>query len=40
VDQCWSQKSPSIRAAEKGAAESAYEEARRAYRRILEESES
>jgi hypothetical protein len=39
VDQCWSQKSPRISAKERPEAEAAYEHARQAYRRILEESE-
>ncbi|HEV2864276.1 MAG TPA: CehA/McbA family metallohydrolase [Pyrinomonadaceae bacterium] len=39
VDQCWTQKAPQIRAGERAAAERAYEEARRTYRRILAECE-
>lgn len=39
VDQCWSQKSPRIRATEREAAERAYELARVRYRRIVAESE-
>ena len=38
VDVCWQQKEPQIRAAEKKAAEAAYDVAREAYRRILRES--
>src|SRR4029077_20436766 len=38
VDQCWSQKEPAIRAAEKEAAKKAYDVARDAYKRILSES--
>jgi hypothetical protein len=38
VDQCWSQKAPRIRAAERAEAEKAYEFARQAYRKILAES--
>jgi hypothetical protein len=39
VDQCWSQKEPAIRAAEKEDARRAYEVAREAYKKILAESE-
>ncbi|WP_165245793.1 CehA/McbA family metallohydrolase [Paludisphaera soli] len=39
VDQCWSQKEPAIRTSEKEAARQAYDAARVAYRKILEESE-
>ena len=39
VDQCWSQKEPAIRAAEKEAAKKAYDVARDAYKKILAESE-
>lgn len=39
VDQCWSQKSPKIAAAEKAEAEKIYEAARVAYRKIAEESD-
>ncbi|HWS87931.1 MAG TPA: CehA/McbA family metallohydrolase [Pyrinomonadaceae bacterium] len=39
VDQCWSQKSPQISDRERPDAERAYEHARRAYRKILEECE-
>lgn len=39
VDQCWSQKSPKIAAAEKPEAEKIYEAARIAYRKIVEESD-
>jgi len=38
VDQCWSQKEPAIRPAEKEDARKAYDVARAAYRKILEES--
>ena len=38
VDQCWSQKSPRIRARERDAARDAYEHARMRYRAILNES--
>ncbi len=38
VDQCWSQKAPRMRAAERAEAEKAYEFARQAYRKILAES--
>jgi hypothetical protein len=38
VDQCWKQKSPRIRPEERAEAEKAYEFARQAYRRRLEES--
>jgi hypothetical protein len=38
VDQCWSQKAPKMRAAERAEAEKAYKFARRAYRKILAES--
>jgi hypothetical protein len=38
VDQCWSQKEPATRAEEKEAARKAYDAAREAYRKILEES--
>jgi hypothetical protein len=38
VDQCWKQKSPRIRDAERAEAERAYEFARQAYRRRLEET--
>jgi hypothetical protein len=39
VDQCWSQKEPKIRPAEKEAAKEAYEQARVTYRKILAESD-
>lgn len=39
VDQCWSQKSGRIRAAEREAGQRAYEHARERYRQILSESE-
>jgi hypothetical protein len=39
VDVCWQSKSPRIRAEEREAAMAAYETARRAYRKVLEESE-
>jgi hypothetical protein len=39
VDQCWTQKARQISAKERGAAEKAYEQARRVYRKILAESE-
>jgi hypothetical protein len=35
IDRCWANKAPRIRAAERAAAEKAYDEARAAYRRIL-----
>jgi hypothetical protein len=38
VDQCWSQKRPQIREAERDAARQAYEHAREVYRRLLAES--
>jgi hypothetical protein len=38
VDVCWAAKSPKIRESEKAAAESAYEAARVAYRKILKEA--
>jgi hypothetical protein len=38
VDQCWSQKAAKISAAERPAAEKAYEAARQVYRRIIGES--
>lgn len=38
VDQCWSQKEPGYRDAEKAEAREAYDVARAAYRKILEES--
>jgi hypothetical protein len=38
VDACWQAKSPSIRPKEQVEAEAAYEFARAAYRKILEES--
>ncbi len=38
VDQCWSQKEPGYRDAEKAQAREAYDVARAAYRKILEES--
>ena len=38
VDQCWSQKERAIRAGEKDEARKAYDVAREAYRKILEES--
>ncbi|HVR70488.1 MAG TPA: CehA/McbA family metallohydrolase [Vicinamibacteria bacterium] len=38
VDQCWSQKAPRIREAERGAAREAYDHARAVYRRRLAES--
>jgi hypothetical protein len=37
IDKCWANKAPRIRAAERPAAEKAYEEARAAYRKILAE---
>jgi hypothetical protein len=40
VDQCWSQKSPRINAAERPAAERAYNHARERYRQILSESDA
>ena len=40
VDQCWTQKSPKISAAERTAAANAYEHARQVYRRILNESDA
>ncbi|MBI3262396.1 MAG: hypothetical protein HYZ58_04510, partial [Acidobacteria bacterium] len=40
VDQCWSQKSGRMRAAEREAARQAYEHARGRYRQILSESET
>lgn len=39
VDQCWSQKAPNIRPAERDAAQAAYDAARQAYRAILSESD-
>jgi hypothetical protein len=39
VDQCWSQKQPMIRPEERPAAETAYEAARQAYRKILAETD-
>src|SRR5271157_1771352 len=38
VDQCWSQKEPAIRPSEQEEASKAYDLARRAYRKIREES--
>ncbi len=38
IDRCWSQKSRGIRAEERAAAQEAYDVARSAYRKILEES--
>ena len=38
VDQCWSQKEPSIRPSEKDDARKAYDAARAAYRKIRDES--
>ena len=38
VDKCWEQKTPHIRKEEQPAAEEAFEQARAAYRKILEES--
>jgi hypothetical protein len=38
VDQCWSQKAPRIREAERAAAREAYDHARAVYRRLLAES--
>ncbi|APW60247.1 hypothetical protein BSF38_01714 [Paludisphaera borealis] len=38
VDQCWSQKEPAIRASEKDDARKAYDVARAAYRKIIDES--
>ena len=38
IDRCWSQKSPNIRPAEREDARAAYDFARSAYRKILEES--
>jgi hypothetical protein len=40
VDQCWSQKSPRISAAERPAAQRAYDHARQRYREILSESDA
>jgi hypothetical protein len=40
VDQCWSQKSPRIIAAERLAAQRAYDHARQRYRQILSESDA
>ncbi|MGH9254792.1 MAG: CehA/McbA family metallohydrolase [Vicinamibacterales bacterium] len=40
VDQCWSQKSPRIRQAERDAAQRAYDHARARYRQILSESDA
>lgn len=40
VDICWNKKKPQIRAAEREAAEAAYEIARKAYDRIMEEAKS
>jgi hypothetical protein len=37
VDQCWSQKEPAIRAAEKEEARKAFDVARKAYKKLLEE---
>lgn len=39
VDQCWTQKSPRISAAERPAAQRAYDRARQEYRAILAESD-
>ena len=39
VDQCWRQKGPQIRTAERLEAEQAYEQARQTYRRLLAETE-
>lgn len=39
VNQCWQMKRGSIRAAERGGAEAAYNEARRVYERIVKESD-
>ncbi|WP_439582262.1 CehA/McbA family metallohydrolase [Dyadobacter bucti] len=36
LDQCWKMKEPNIRAAEKKAAETAYDNARKVYRKLLE----
>jgi hypothetical protein len=38
VDKCWEQKKPRIRKEEQAAAEKAYEDARRAYKKILSET--
>lgn len=38
VDQCWKMKEPRIRESERAAARAAYDEARRIYERIIEES--
>jgi len=38
VDQCWSQKGPQIRLAERGEAERMYDAAREAYRQRLNET--
>ncbi len=38
VDQCWSQKAPQIRGAERDAARGAYDHARATYRRLIAES--
>ena len=40
VDQCWSQKAPRIGAAERPAAQAAYDQARARYRQIVSESEA
>jgi hypothetical protein len=40
VDQCWSQKAPRISAAERPAAQRAYDQARARYRQIVSESDS
>jgi hypothetical protein len=39
VDQCWSQKRPQIRESERDAARQAYDHARTAYRKLLDESD-
>ena len=39
VEQCWTQKAPKISAAERPAAEGAYNHARRVYRQIIAESD-
>ena len=40
VNQCWTQKEPRIRDEEKAAAKQAYDHAREAYRRLIQESEA
>jgi hypothetical protein len=39
VNQCWAQKSPQIRASERGDARKAYDHARQVYRRRMAEAE-